>query len=81
MGRNKITIKKIDDARLRYLTFHKRKNGLMKKAAEFAMLCNIDLVLIFNDLSNGAIKYTSGDESLIEKLLKESSNSSTCCFS
>ncbi len=72
MGRNKITIRKIDDARLRYLTFHKRKNGLMKKAAEFAMLCNIDLVLIFNDLNNSVIKYTSGDEDLIEKLANTS---------
>lgn len=41
MGRKKIVIKPITDERLRNITFNKRKAGLLKKAAELSMLCNI----------------------------------------
>jgi MADS-box transcription factor len=41
MGRKKILIKPISDERLRNITFNKRKAGLLKKAAELSMLCNI----------------------------------------
>ena len=41
MGRKKILIEPIKDKRLRYITFNKRKAGLLKKAAELSQLCDV----------------------------------------
>eukprot|EP01016_Furgasonia_blochmanni_P047670 TRINITY_DN7029_c0_g1_i4.p1 TRINITY_DN7029_c0_g1~~TRINITY_DN7029_c0_g1_i4.p1 ORF type:complete len:438 (+),score=54.27 TRINITY_DN7029_c0_g1_i4:59-1372(+) len=65
MGRRKIAIQKITDERLRNITFNKRKNGLIKKAAEIAMLCDLKLVLMFNDLNGNVIKFTSQSPSKV----------------
>ena len=46
MGRHKIKIKKIDDARGRHVTFNKRKNGLLKKAMELSLLCDAQIALV-----------------------------------
>lgn len=59
MGRRKIEIKAIKSKKSRIDTFHKRKVGLVKKAAELSMLCNIKMLLIFQDLSGGIFKYST----------------------
>jgi len=46
MGRHKIAIKKIPDARGRHVTFNKRKNGLLKKAMELSLLCDCQIALV-----------------------------------
>eukprot|EP00179_Madagascaria_erythrocladioides_P005836 CAMPEP_0198310560 /NCGR_PEP_ID=MMETSP1450-20131203/2604_1 /TAXON_ID=753684 ORGANISM="Madagascaria erythrocladiodes, Strain CCMP3234" /NCGR_SAMPLE_ID=MMETSP1450 /ASSEMBLY_ACC=CAM_ASM_001115 /LENGTH=452 /DNA_ID=CAMNT_0044013399 /DNA_START=299 /DNA_END=1657 /DNA_ORIENTATION=+ len=50
MGRKKIRIAKIEDERNRQVTFTKRKNGLLKKAMELAVLCDCEIgVVIFSN--------------------------------
>ncbi|XP_033130242.1 agamous-like MADS-box protein AGL30 isoform X2 [Brassica rapa] len=46
MGRVKLKIKKLDSINARQATYCKRKNGIMKKAKELSILCDIDVVLL-----------------------------------
>ena len=45
MGRNKIAIQKIKDERTRNITYYKRKKGLLKKAMELSLLCDVELIV------------------------------------
>ncbi|ESQ33027.1 hypothetical protein EUTSA_v10004409mg [Eutrema salsugineum] len=46
MGRVKLKIKKLENTQGRQSTFAKRKNGILKKANELSILCDIDIVLL-----------------------------------
>lgn len=46
MGRGKIEIKKIENLNSRQVTFSKRRNGLLKKARELAVLCDAEVAVI-----------------------------------
>lgn len=49
MGRGKIVIRRIDNTTSRQVTFSKRRNGLLKKAKELAILCDAEVgVIIFS---------------------------------
>ncbi|KAK2971818.1 hypothetical protein RJ640_005944 [Escallonia rubra] len=52
MGRGKIVIRRIDNSTSRQVTFSKRRNGLLKKAKELAILCDAEVgVVIFSSTS------------------------------
>ncbi|XVE55444.1 hypothetical protein DITRI_Ditri03aG0159100 [Diplodiscus trichospermus] len=59
MGRVKLEIKRIENTTNRQVTFSKRRNGLIKKAYELSILCDIDIALIMFSPS-GKINHFSG---------------------
>uniref|UniRef100_A0A7N1A4C6 MADS-box transcription factor 23-like n=1 Tax=Kalanchoe fedtschenkoi TaxID=63787 RepID=A0A7N1A4C6_KALFE len=49
MGRGKVVIRRIDNSTSRQVTFSKRRNGLLKKAKELAILCDAEVgVMVFS---------------------------------
>ncbi|XP_071702988.1 agamous-like MADS-box protein AGL104 isoform X2 [Rutidosis leptorrhynchoides] len=65
MGRVKLQIKKIENPTNRQVTFSKRRNGLIKKAYELSVLCDIDVALIMFSPS-GRASIFSGTRSIEE---------------
>ncbi|KAK6150454.1 hypothetical protein DH2020_015386 [Rehmannia glutinosa] len=64
MGRSKLPIKKIENTTNRQVTFSKRRYGLIKKAYEIAVLCDIDLTLIMLSPS-GRLSHFSGRKRIV----------------
>ncbi|XP_047965016.1 agamous-like MADS-box protein AGL104 [Salvia hispanica] len=46
MGRKKLSMRLIENPTSRQLTYNKRKEGIIKKAGELAVLCDTDVALI-----------------------------------
>jgi transcription factor RLM1 len=61
MGRKKIDISYIQGKKERSVTFCKRKVGLLKKACEIGMLCGVDVILAFTDLTRNIHIYHNTD--------------------
>jgi len=49
MGKHKTKIERITNAKNRHLAFYKRKKGLLKKAMELSIMCDVNIAMcIFN---------------------------------
>ncbi|XP_054810648.1 MADS-box protein SVP-like [Prosopis cineraria] len=59
MVREKIQIKKIDNATARQVTFSKRRRGLFKKAEELAVLCDADVALLIFSSTGKLFHYSN----------------------
>ena len=59
MAREKIQIKKIDNATARQVTFSKRRRGLFKKAEELSVLCDADVAVIIFSSTGKLFEYAS----------------------
>ncbi|XVF61521.1 hypothetical protein PTKIN_Ptkin08bG0136300 [Pterospermum kingtungense] len=59
MAREKIQIRKIDNATARQVTFSKRRRGLFKKAEELSILCDADVGLIIFSSTGKLFEYAS----------------------
>ncbi|KAH1030929.1 hypothetical protein J1N35_043103 [Gossypium stocksii] len=71
MGRGKIEIKKIEKSSSRQVTFSKRRNGLLKKAKELAILCDAEVgLIIFSSTSKLHHFASSSMKSVIERYNK-----------
>ncbi|XP_006827004.2 agamous-like MADS-box protein AGL66 [Amborella trichopoda] len=69
MGRVKLQIKKIENSTNRQVTFSKRRNGLIKKAYELSILCDIDIALIMFSPS-GRLSQFSGKKRIEDVLAR-----------
>ncbi|PON54232.1 MADS-box transcription factor [Parasponia andersonii] len=69
MGRVKLQIKRIESTTNRQVTFSKRRNGLIKKAYELSVLCDVDVALIMFSPS-GRVSFFSGNKSIEEILAR-----------
>ncbi|CAM6119292.1 unnamed protein product [Calypogeia fissa] len=72
MGRVKLEIKKIENPTNRQVTYSKRRNGLMKKAYELSVLCDIDIVVIMFSPSGKLTVFCKDDR--IEEVIARYAN-------
>ncbi|KAJ7537505.1 hypothetical protein O6H91_11G008500 [Diphasiastrum complanatum] len=61
MGRVKLEIKKIENPTNRQVTYSKRRNGLIKKAYELSVLCDIDIALLMFSPSGKLSQYATNN--------------------
>ncbi|KAL8048561.1 hypothetical protein ABFX02_07G074300 [Erythranthe guttata] len=61
MGRKKLEIKRIEENSDRMVCFPKRRNGLIKKAKEFSVLCDVDVAAIIFSKRGKLYQYCSAD--------------------
>ncbi|XP_015060177.1 protein MADS AFFECTING FLOWERING 5-like [Solanum pennellii] len=73
MGRRKVEIKRIQDKNCRQVAFCKRRKGLLKKAKEISVLCDVDVAVVI--ISNrGRLHEFSSNNSLTEMLQRYKSH-------
>ncbi|GLU08957.1 hypothetical protein SLE2022_258380 [Rubroshorea leprosula] len=71
MGRGKIVIRRIDNSTSRQVTFSKRRSGLLKKARELSILCDVEVGLIILSSTGKLYDYASTSmKSVIERYSK-----------
>ncbi|XP_022733399.1 agamous-like MADS-box protein AGL70 [Durio zibethinus] len=63
MGRRKVEMKRIEDKSSRQVTFSKRRSGLIKKARQLSVLCDVEIALVIFS-SGGKLYEFSSSESL-----------------
>ncbi|CAA6664537.1 unnamed protein product [Spirodela intermedia] len=72
MGRVKLKIKRLENTSGRQVTYSKRRAGILKKAKELSILCDIDIVLLmFSPLGNPHSALGSADPSLSCSTIEE----------
>uniref|UniRef100_A0A0D9V8Q9 MADS-box domain-containing protein n=1 Tax=Leersia perrieri TaxID=77586 RepID=A0A0D9V8Q9_9ORYZ len=78
MGRGKIEIKRIENKTSRQVTFCKRRNGLLKKAYELAILCDAEIALIIFSSRGRLFEFSNvnSTRSTIERYKKASDSTS-----
>nr|KAJ0219856.1 hypothetical protein LSAT_V11C200075520 [Lactuca sativa] len=76
MAREKVQIKKIDNATARRVTFSKRRRGLFKKAEELSVLCDADVAVILFSSNDKLFQYSSSSsmDEVIERRSLHSKN-------
>ncbi|XVE85358.1 hypothetical protein DITRI_Ditri17bG0084600 [Diplodiscus trichospermus] len=67
MGRRKVEMKRIENKSSRQVTFSKRRSGLIKKARELSVLCDVEIALVVFS-SRGRLYEFSSAESLAQIL-------------
>ncbi|GFZ03581.1 AGAMOUS-like 65 [Actinidia rufa] len=68
MGRVKLKIKRLESTSNRQVTYSKRRNGILKKAKELSILCDIDIILLMFS-PTGKPTLFLGERSNIEEVI------------
>ncbi|KAJ7956411.1 Agamous-like MADS-box protein [Quillaja saponaria] len=68
MGRVKLKIKRLESTSNRQVTYSKRRNGILKKAKELSILCDIDIILLMFS-PTGRPTLLQGERSNIEDVI------------
>lgn len=66
MGRGRVELKRIENKINRQVTFAKRRNGLLKKAYELSVLCDVEVALII--FSNRGKLYEFSSTNMVKTL-------------
>ncbi|KAG6573136.1 MADS-box transcription factor 6, partial [Cucurbita argyrosperma subsp. sororia] len=61
MGRGKVEVKRIENPTSRQVSFSKRRNGVLKKAYELAVLCDAEVAVVIFSPSGKAYQFSSHD--------------------
>ncbi|GKV17656.1 hypothetical protein SLEP1_g28128 [Rubroshorea leprosula] len=59
MGRRKVEMKRIEDKSSRQVTFSKRRSGLIKKARELSILCDVDIAVVIFSSRGKSYEFSS----------------------
>lgn len=59
MGRGRVEVKRIENKISRQVTFSKRKSGLLKKAYELSVLCDVEVSLIIFSSSEKLYEFSN----------------------
>ncbi|CAD6338745.1 unnamed protein product [Miscanthus lutarioriparius] len=79
MGRGKVEMKRIENKLSRQVTFSKRRKGLLKKAEELAVLCDVDIgVIVFSE--RGKLFDYSSPASLVDLIHRYEAATNTQLF-
>ncbi|CAD6335918.1 unnamed protein product [Miscanthus lutarioriparius] len=79
MGRGKVEMKRIENKVSRQVTFSKRRKGLLKKAEELAVLCDVDVgVIVFSE--RGKLFDYSSPASLVDLIHRYEAVTNTQLF-
>ncbi|CAI9278509.1 unnamed protein product [Lactuca saligna] len=60
MGRRKLQIKRIEDKSSRLVTFSKRRTGLIEKARQLSVLCDVDVAVVVFSARGKLYEFSSG---------------------
>ncbi|PON88073.1 MADS-box transcription factor [Trema orientale] len=78
MVRGKIQMKRIENATNRQVTFSKRRSGLLKKAHELSVLCDVEVAVIIFSQKGRLYEFSSTDmQKMIERYRKHAKDERT----
>ncbi|GKE57342.1 K-box region and MADS-box transcription factor family protein [Tanacetum coccineum] len=69
MGRRKLEMKRIEDKNSRQVTFSKRRTGLMKKARQLSVLCDVDIAVVVFSARGKLYEFSGGSNRVTLKFL------------
>nr|KJB76472.1 hypothetical protein B456_012G090200 [Gossypium raimondii] len=74
MGRKKLKIQRLEDLKARQAKYSKRKTGILKKAKELNILCEVDVALLFSSPSGRPTLFVGKNSNGLSSILKRLSN-------
>ncbi|XP_040948011.1 agamous-like MADS-box protein AGL65 [Gossypium hirsutum] len=74
MGRKKLKIQRLEDLKARQAKYSKRKIGILKKAKELNILCEVDVALLFSSPSGRPTLFVGKNSKGLSSILKRLSN-------